>query len=66
MQNQPVDRFHQLFPDHGEPRLPIHTCSLLLDCTDEDTVFELLCKYEKGEAGMDDINAMLAAKGHGV
>lgn len=66
MQNQPVDRFHQIFPDHGEPRLPIHTYRQLLECVDEDTAFDLLCKFEKGEAGMDGINAMLAANEHGM
>ena len=63
MQNQP---FHQLFPGHGEPRLPIHTYRLLLECTDEDTAFDLLCKYEKGAASMDEINGMLAANVHGA
>lgn len=61
-----MDRFHQLFPDHGEPKLPIHAYGQLLERTDEDKAFGLLCKFEKGEAGMDEINAMLVAKEHGV
>lgn len=66
MQSKPVDRFHQLFPDHDEPQLPIHAYRQLLECTDEDTAFNLLCKYEKGEAGMDEINTILAANEHGM
>ena len=56
-----TDRFHQLFPDHGEPKLPILIYNNLLDRIGADAAFTLLCRYEKGAARMSDIARYLAA-----
>ena len=55
MKNGQTDRFHQLFPDHGEPKLPCSVYSRLLDTMDEDAAFNLLCDYERDLISMSDI-----------
>lgn len=55
MKNGQTDRFHQLFPDHGEPKLPISIYNRLLDTMDEDAAFNLLCDYERDLISMSDI-----------
>ena len=61
MSNVRADRFHQLFPDHGEPKLPISIYNMLLDIVEEDKAFELLCNYERGFITMSDIASAMAA-----
>ena len=39
MKNVQTDRFHQIFPDHGEPKLPISIYNKLLDTMEEDAAF---------------------------
>ncbi len=51
--------FHALFPDAGEPKMPIKMYNRLLDKFDEDTAFEFLCNYEQGIATDEDIEAQL-------
>ena len=55
MKNVQTDRFHQIFPDHGEPKLPISIFSKLLDTMEEDAAFSLLCDYERDLISMNDI-----------
>ena len=55
MKNGQTDRFHQLFPDHGEPKLPCSVYNRLLDTMDEDAAFSLLCDYERNLISMSDI-----------
>ena len=43
-----TDRFHQLFQDHYEPKLPISIYSALIEFVGEETAFNLLCSYERG------------------
>ena len=50
-----MDRFHKLYPDADEPKLPIGTYNKLLDNYDEDTAFEILCNYEDGLIDDNDI-----------
>ena len=59
MKNGQTDRFHQLFPDHGEPKLPISIYNRLLDTMDEDAAFNLLCDYERDLISMSDITRQL-------
>ncbi len=54
-----TDRFHQLFPDHCEPKLPISIYSALVEYLGEETAFSLLCSYERGTARMIDIVYLL-------
>ena len=61
MKNAQTDRFHQLFPDHGEPRLPISVYNKLLDAMDEDTAFELLCDYERGLITLNGVTSVLSS-----
>ena len=59
MKNAQTDRFHQLFSDHGEPRLPISVYNKLLDAMDADTAFDLLCNYEKGLITLYEVTSAL-------
>lgn len=59
MKNGQTDRFHQLFPDHGEPKLPCSVYNRLLDTLDEDAAFNLLCDYERNLISMSDITRQL-------
>ena len=54
-----TDRFHQLFQDHYEPKLPISIYSALLEFVGEETAFNLLCSYERGTVRMVDIVHLL-------
>ena len=60
MKNGQTDRFHQLFPDHGEPKLPCSVYNRLLDTMDEDAAFSLLCDYERDLISMNDITRQLS------
>ena len=60
MKNGQTDRFHQLFPDHGEPKLPCSVYNKLLDIMDVDTAFQLLCDYERDLISMSDITRHMA------
>ena len=63
MKNVQTDRFHQIFPDHGEPKLPISSYNKLLDTMEEDAAFSLLCDYERGSVSLSDVTCHLAADG---
>ena len=60
MKNRQTDSFHQLFPDHGEPKLPCSVYNKLLDAMDVNTAFNLLCDYERDLISMSDITRQLA------
>lgn len=49
------DRFHEVYPDADEPKLPIHDYNLLLDKMDEGTAFEILCGVEDGLVSVEDV-----------
>ena len=55
-----TDQFHQLFPEHEEPKLPISVYNRLLDAMDEESDFELLCKYEREAISMCDVNTLVS------
>lgn len=57
-----TDRFHQLFQDHYEPKLPISIYSALIEFVGEETAFNLLCSYERGTVKMIDIAQLLPEK----
>ena len=61
MKTEQTDRFHQIFPDHDEPKLPCSVYNKLLVRLGEETAFGLLCNYERGSVSMSDITHYLAA-----
>ncbi|MBR6208315.1 MAG: hypothetical protein IKQ69_04890 [Oscillospiraceae bacterium] len=50
-----VDEFHKLFPDAGEPKLPISIAHKLLNKFDGDTVFKIVCDFQEDKITLDAI-----------
>ena len=55
-----TDQFHQLFPEHEEPKLPISIYNRLLDTMDEESAFDLFCKYERGLIDTGEVSRVLS------
>lgn len=49
------DKFHEIYPDADEPKLPIHDYSQLLDKMDEGTAFEILCGVQDDLVSVEDV-----------
>ena len=51
------DKFHEIYPDADEPKLPVRIYNQLLDRTNERLAFDILTKYEDGDITIDEIKS---------
>lgn len=50
-----TDKFHKLYPNADEPKLPIYIYNKLLDQMDEGTAFEILCNVQDGFTSVEEV-----------
>lgn len=50
-----TDKFHRLYPNADEPKLPISIYNQLLSIMDEGTAFEILTGVEDGLITVEDV-----------